>query len=113
MGLIPERLVVQFCGELLGHEAEFHERAHVILQQAVIDLIDVGKIVDRFSVGIFIVQTDFVVEDGMKPNVCETRWPLPPAASLDDSCRAKTRLHGPSRTFAPSSEETVARAPED
>ena len=47
--LVPEGMHILAQRELLRHEAEFDKRPHAVLQQTVIDLIDVGKIVDRIS----------------------------------------------------------------
>jgi len=63
-------------GKLARHEAELHKRANVIFQQAIIDLIDVGKIIDCFSPGTLVVQADFIMEDGMKPDVGKPRCVL-------------------------------------
>ena len=36
-------------GQLLGHEAQLDEGADSVFQQAVVDLIDVGEVVDRIA----------------------------------------------------------------
>ncbi len=38
-------------------------------KQSVIDLVDVGKIVRGQTLAVFVVQTDFVVENGVEANV--------------------------------------------
>ena len=43
----------------------------MICQQAVINLIDVGKIVNGLSFRILIVQPDFIMENRMKSNIFE------------------------------------------
>src|SRR5579872_42920 len=45
----------------------------MIFQQPVIDLVDVGKIVDRLSGRILIVQSDFVVKNRVEADVLESR----------------------------------------
>ncbi len=57
--------------EFFGHEADFDERAHAICEQAVVDLIDVGKVVDRVPVRIEIVDANLIVKDGVKTDVAE------------------------------------------
>ena len=43
----------------------------MILEQAVVDLVDVGKIVNGLTACVFVVHADFVVEDRVKANVFE------------------------------------------
>ncbi len=47
------------------------KRAHAVLQEAIINLVNVGEIVDRLAAGIFVVQANFVVEDGVEADVFE------------------------------------------
>src|SRR5260370_33197988 len=65
--LVPERMQrVRVGGKFLGHEAELDERTNMILQQAVVDLIDIGEVVDGAAVFVFVVEAGFIVEDGME-----------------------------------------------
>jgi hypothetical protein len=57
--------------QLLGHKAQFDERTHAVVQQAVVDLIDIGKVVLGMSLGVFVVDSDFIVEDGVEADVLE------------------------------------------
>src|SRR5580700_8501193 len=66
---IPKRLHHLRRGKFLGHEAEFHKRADAVLQQAVVNLVDIGKIIERLSLEILVVQAKFIVKDGMEAYV--------------------------------------------
>ena len=74
--LRPERLKNGLRGKLHGHEAQLYKRANMIFQQAVINLIDVGKIIDGISLRILIVHSDFIMKNRMKPNISESRGVL-------------------------------------
>src|SRR6202140_3556004 len=70
---VPERMQgIGIGGELLGHEAQFDEGAYFVLEQSVVDLIDVGEIVDRFAGGVLVVNADLVMENGVEADVLET-----------------------------------------
>ena len=58
-------------GELLRHEAQFDKRAYAVLQQAVVDLVDVRKIVDRLALRIFVVDSDVIEEDSVEADVLD------------------------------------------
>ena len=45
--------------------------AHAVFQKAIVDLIDVGKIVDGVSIVVLIIDTHFVVQDVVETNVLE------------------------------------------
>ncbi len=70
--LVPEGMRRQIGGQLARHEAEFHEGLYSVLQQAVVDLIDVGEVVDRMALGVFVVNAHLVLEDGVKADVLKT-----------------------------------------
>src|SRR3984957_11208212 len=70
-GLVPKCLASVRRGQLPWHKAQFHERAHVILEQAIVNLVDVGKIVGGLTAGVFVIHADFVMEDGVEANVFE------------------------------------------
>ena len=57
--------------EFFGHEAQLDEGAHAIGQQVVVDLIDVGEVVLELALVVLVIDTDFVVKDGVKANVFE------------------------------------------
>ena len=59
------------AGYLFGHEAQLDEGAHAGLQQTIVNLVHVGKIVDGFSGGVFVVNAYFVVEDCVEADVFE------------------------------------------
>ena len=62
---------VRIEGQLLRHEADLDHGADTILQQAIVDLIDIGKIVDRVTVLVLAINPDLVMKNGMKANVLE------------------------------------------
>src|SRR5580704_16552174 len=70
--MVPKLLRDLLRRELCGHETYLDKRTNAVLQQAVVDLIDVGKIVDGIARGIFVVQAYFVVENRMEADVVET-----------------------------------------
>src|SRR5579864_4204229 len=59
--------------ELLRHETQLHKRPHLIFQQPVIYLVDVRKIVDGLARSIFVVESDFIVKNRVKPHVFKSR----------------------------------------
>src|SRR6266478_603634 len=67
---VPEGMErIRIGSELFGHEAELDEWADVILEQAVVDLIDIGEVVDGLAFPVLIVQANLVMEDGMEADV--------------------------------------------
>ena len=67
--LVPERVQrVRVERKLFRHEADLHNRAHAILQEPVIDLIDIGEVIDGIAVLVFVVYAYFVMKNGMKNN---------------------------------------------
>jgi len=88
IGLVPERVQGGgIGGHLLRHKAEFDVGANVVLEQAVVDLVDVGEVVDGSilrcttslpcglgeidSLAVGIVEADLVVEDGVETDGLE------------------------------------------
>src|SRR5580692_5260254 len=67
--LIPKRLEHLGCGKFFGHEAKFYKRANAVLEQAIVNLVDVRKIVDWLPFGILVVQAEFIVKNGMEADV--------------------------------------------
>ena len=59
------------CGQLPGREAQLHEGADTVLEEPVVDLIDVGKVVNGLAVRVFVVHSDFIVKDGVESDVFE------------------------------------------
>src|SRR6185369_15672230 len=64
--LVPERMHVLTEREFLRHETDFDKGADAAGEQTVVDLVDVGKVVDGGALGVFVVDADFVVEDGVE-----------------------------------------------
>src|SRR3954447_16971564 len=58
-------------GQLLGHEADLDHRTYSVLEKPVIDLIDIGEVVDRVPVLILVVDADFIVKDGVKSHIAK------------------------------------------
>src|SRR5579871_89271 len=53
--VIPERMNVLAEGELLWHEADFDERTYSVLEQRIVDLVDIRKVVDRIPLLVLVV----------------------------------------------------------
>ena len=73
---VPEGVGGRSGGKLVGHEAQLDERTNAVRQQAIVDLIDVAEVVRDRALFALAVESDFVVEDGMKPNVLEAGYRL-------------------------------------
>src|SRR5260370_2578789 len=74
---VPEGMQrVRIGGKLFGREAELDEWADVILEQAVVDLIDIGEVVYRLAVFVLVVKAGFARQNGVEPNAFQTRNPL-------------------------------------
>ena len=69
--LIPEGMVVQPRSQQLGHEAQLNERLDPIGQQAVIDLVNIVKVVDRVVLPVFGVNPYLIVENGVEADIAE------------------------------------------
>src|SRR5260370_2600957 len=73
IALIPEG-VKQIAGcQLVGHKTDLHKRPDSICQQTIVNLIDVGEVVDWSPLVILAINAHFVVENGMEANVAEVR----------------------------------------
>src|ERR1700731_797089 len=71
--LVPEAMQSVLSRQLLRHEAELDKRLHAVGQETVINLIDIGEIVDGLPLTVLVVQTDLVVKNGVEANVFEIR----------------------------------------
>ena len=71
--MIPERLQILLRRQLVRHEAELDERLHAVGEQPVVNLIDVGKVVDRLPVLVLVVNSDVVEQNAVKADVLEIR----------------------------------------
>src|SRR5580704_4819505 len=67
--LVPERVRFERRRELARHEAQFDKRANAVRSQAVVNLIDVGPIVDWPALRVLVVDAYLVVENGMKTDI--------------------------------------------
>ncbi len=69
--LVPEGVIVQPRSHLFGRKTQLDKRLDAVIQQAVIDVVDVGPVVDRLAILIFVVHAHFVMKDGMEAHVLE------------------------------------------
>src|SRR2546426_285663 len=69
--LVPKRVQDVLRRQLSWHETQFDKRPNSIGQQAVVDLVHVGEVIDCVSFSVFSIYAHFVVENGMKPYVLE------------------------------------------
>ena len=60
-------------GKLLRHEADLDHRAHSFLQQTVVDLINIGEVVHRVAVLVFVIDFQFVMQYGVAADVTKSR----------------------------------------
>src|SRR5208282_5045616 len=72
VGFVPERVQVVLGRQLLRHEAQLHERPDAVAEQAIVNLVNVGKVVDGIARGVFIVETHLVVENRVEADVLES-----------------------------------------
>src|SRR5262245_51002399 len=68
---VPEGMKRLFRRKLSRSEAQFDEGPHLVLEEAIVDLIDVREVVNRPVVGPLVVDADFVVEDGVEAYIFE------------------------------------------
>ena len=72
--LVPKGMKrVGVGGKLLGHEAQLDERPNMVLQQAIVDLVHVRKVVDGLAIFVFVIKPDFVMENRVKSHVLKPR----------------------------------------
>src|SRR5579864_8210456 len=69
---IPKSLDRLLRSQLFGHEAQLDKWANAVFEQAIVDLIDVGKVVDGMAGGILVVDADFIMEDRVEADVFKT-----------------------------------------
>src|SRR5580698_9049023 len=68
--LIPEGMQrIGIEGELFGHEADLDDGTHAVFEQAIVDLVDIGEVIDRVAVLVFVVDAVLVVKNGMETHV--------------------------------------------
>ena len=82
-------------GQLFRHEAQLDEGPDAVCEQAVVDLIDVGEVVNRIALRVFVVDADLVVKDGVEADVLEVGGLLSRRAGRGGSSRAGVRLARP------------------
>jgi hypothetical protein len=56
----------QILDQLSRHEAQLYEWLHAFSKLAVIDLIDIGEVVDGLPLLVFVIDSDFIVKDCVK-----------------------------------------------
>ena len=69
--LVPERMEILSRRQFLGHETYFNNRTNTIGEKSVVNLTDVGEIVNRIALRVFVVDSHFIVQDGVKSDVLE------------------------------------------
>jgi DNA-binding response OmpR family regulator len=69
--LVPEGVNILAGGQLLGHEADFNKGTNSVLQQVIVDLVHIRKVVNRLSVLVFVVNSNLIVEDGVEAHVAK------------------------------------------
>ncbi len=70
--LVPERMErVLVRRQFLRHETQFDERTNTVVQQAVINLIDIRKVVQGMTLGVFVVDSNLIMKNGMEAHVLE------------------------------------------
>src|SRR5262249_30232319 len=62
---------VRIKGQLLRHETDLDHGPHAVCEQPVVNLVDVGKVVNRIAVLVFVIYSDFILQDGVKTDVSE------------------------------------------
>ena len=70
--MVPKRLRHILGSQFFGHETQLDKRAHAGGQQAVVDLIHVAEVELGMALGIFVIDSDFVVKDGVEAHVFES-----------------------------------------
>ena len=65
-------MIIRLGRQRLRHEADLYKGPHAIGQQPIVDLIDVGPVVDRVALLVLAVDAVLIVEDRVKAHVLET-----------------------------------------
>src|SRR5215469_6969735 len=68
---IPKRVQSLLRGQLPRHEAQLNKWLHSVGQQAVVDLVYVGEVINWVPFRIFPIHSHFVVKDGMEADELE------------------------------------------
>src|SRR5262249_20272230 len=69
--LVPEGLVDGLRRKLWRHETQFDKRTDTLLEQTVVDLIDIRKVVEGRSLSVLVVKTDFILQNAMEANILQ------------------------------------------
>ena len=67
--LVPEGMRLRIRGQLARHEAKLNERLHSAIEQPIVDLVNVGNIIDRVDLFVFVVHAVFIVENRVEADV--------------------------------------------
>jgi len=95
---------------LRGIKAQLHERPDVPAQQAVIDLVEIGEIVDRIAVRIFVVMPFSSSRIAMKATVLNGGG-LPHGVQIPAISIAQRQVgRGPTQKLSPRSAERAVAA---
>ena len=72
IGSIPEsENILRVLRHFLRHEAQFDERTNTQIQKTIVNLIDVGEVIDSVTLGVDRIKTDLVVKYSMKTHILE------------------------------------------
>src|SRR5437667_8583841 len=69
--LVPKRVQDVYRCQISWHETQLDKRPNSVGQQAVVDLVHVGEVIDGVSLAIFLIHSDLVVENSMEAHVFE------------------------------------------
>src|SRR6185437_13900652 len=62
--LVPERMkIIRIERQLLWHEANLNDRPHSLRNHVLVDLVDIGKVVKRLTVLIFVVHAELIMQN--------------------------------------------------
>lgn len=62
---------IWICRQFLGHKADLNNWAHAILQQAIVDLVDIGKVVAWYAVFVLVIYPKLIMKNAVKTDIVE------------------------------------------
>src|SRR5215472_15031278 len=70
--LVPEGMqVIRIERQLLRHEADLNNRPHTLRNQALVDLIDIGEVINRIAMVILVVHAKLIMQDRVESQVLQ------------------------------------------
>ena len=91
--------------QLARHKADLDKRPYAVFQQPIVNLVDVGEVVNRVAMLVFVIDPHFIVQDRVKPHIAKAGLACTPPNRCDSS-RAEKESRAPNRTSAPRNAET-------